>query len=313
MGNSMVFNMKYLCIIFFSLFQLCSYDNQNFSSKLCELENSENPTVADSLFLLAFENMKLYYDSLQNTPTKLENRYSPEFMNEFDKILAVNSHHIPTLMNAFYFSLVYRDSRIHQSHKYLKRLIEVDNKNPLIALLKFSEYEKLSFLSADMLGEEHCEIDKEALDSLSYYANYLYKNYNTYYIKMAVIPYANFDSFEERENALINSVAYIESNDNRNNLQNSLGYFIEKYASEVQYFVSLTYLRDYQIFFRLKNFYYIFLNKRSMLKYLEDRCGIKYDSNEEIIPNINSYPQKYRARLLEKYGNLNKQRPNNIF
>lgn len=288
----------YLIIIFLLFIYGYSKDKKiPCTTEPCSMKKYNLSAKSDSLFNLAFEKMKVYYSLIQDPVNP--RTFEPEFMNDFNQILKADSTHIPTLINAYYFTYLFRNNNFLLSHQYLEKLIKIDKNNSLIALLKFAEYEKLVNLSFIIDEVEETKVGKEALDSISSYANYLYSHYDCYYIRMKVIPYVSFKSFSEREEALIKTVNYIEQDGNREKILSTLNKFIEKYYAEPSLFHSFTNLREYQIKNYLRSFYYRFLYDSYFLSYLSYRCGIKYDSIENRIPHIDRYPIKYQNALSE--------------
>ena len=152
-----------------------NYESNNLYNSCTKIKwDLDKSNKADSLFAISFEKMKNCYSKLF---------LRENFMTDFEDILKINPNHVPTLMNIFYYTFRYRaGDYIYISHEHLEKLINIDKENSLFATFKFAEYEKLIWLAFLDKEYEDYPIVQEAIDSLSYLANFLYNKYQ--YLKI---------------------------------------------------------------------------------------------------------------------------------
>ena len=243
-------------------------------------------SCSENQYQIAFTKMKdnFYYPSEKNS----------NFDSLFYSILEKDSLHTKTLLNLSYYLLSRNDSvSLNKCFKYIKGLKKQDSNQPLYLLLEFKLYEKIVDEQVIYGNDIKSYFKIKIIDSFLAKANTLSEKFaDIYFIRLNVLPYLDYNNFEEMEDYLIESL-YIKVDPAYNSkIMKYLDGFIEFYAWGDFGIGNITRYRDTYIESYLHNFFTGQIEGEIIRQFY----GLNIFDVKK--PRIQKYPRKYQKYLI---------------
>ncbi len=257
--------------------------------------------ILEYIFILS---IIIYFSCSENQYQIAINKMKEDFNNPiennsdfeilFYSILEKDSLHTNTLLNLSYYLLSRHDSvSLNKCYKYIRTLKRQDPNHPLYLLLEFKLFEKIVNERVIYGNDFESYFKIKIIDTFLSKAKTLSENFSdVYFIRLNVLPYLEYNNFEEMEEYLIESLNIRDDSAYNSKISNYLNGFIEYYAMGDFGFGNITKYRDHNIEHYLHNFYTGKKVQRSIIRQY-------YDLNEIEVkkPRIKKYPMKYHKNL----------------